>query len=313
MHDFRRFVAPALVSFGVFFGASAVSLDAWAAPGTCKCNNGCHANPGQCLQGNACSIGYEPTCGFRAADGGAPVCPNISYISCNGSCACAPVPGYCEVIGGAEYCDAGPKDSAVPDGTTPDTTVTDSVTPDVVTPDVVSPDAPTDAPPCVPLACPAGTKTLVVSGYCDPYCAQPCSTSEFKCPGALKCVDGFCIPGTGTGDGGVSSCLLPGAPPCGTCKLCSFGDGTCFDDPACTDGGTVDSGDGGGDDSALVFDTTVDDAGADDADAGTTPEGASEDDGGCNCSAPGNASKTDLALIAAAGTLLGVMLRRRRR
>lgn len=324
MLNLRRLVAPVLVSLGMFSGMSFVALDAAAAPGTCKCNNGCHANPGQCLQGNACSIGYEPTCGFRAADGGAPVCPNLSYISCNGTCACEPVPGYCETIGGAEYCDAGPPDAAVPDGTTPDAAIDsakpDAITPDVITPDVVTPDAPvpdapTDTPACVPLECPTGTKTLVVSGHCDPYCAQPCGSAEFKCPGALKCVDGFCIPGSSDGDGGVSSCIQPGAPPCGTCKLCSFGDGTCFDDPACSDGGTVTETGGedtGEEDTALVFDTALEDTGSVE-DTGVAPEAPAGEDGGCNCSSPGNASKTDLALIAAAGAMLTVMFRRRRR
>lgn len=303
MSSIGRFVAPLAISLAALSSVVFVPSIARAAPGTCKCNNGCHANPGQCLQGNACSVGYEPTCGFRAADGGAPVCPNLSYISCNGNCTCEPVPGYCETIGGAEYCDAGP-DTSVPDAPM-DTSVTDTAT-----------DAPkSDGDACVPLTCPPSTKTLVVAGYCDPYCAMPCGTGEFKCPGALKCIDDFCIPGTTStsadgGDAGFSSCLLPGAPPCGTCRLCSLGDGTCFDNPACSDGGTDGSPDGADtaeEDTQLVFDTSIgDDTGTGE---GTTP---TTDDGGCGCSLPGGSSRDDLIALGVAAALL-VMLRHRSR
>ncbi len=99
-----------------------------ASPGTCKCNSGCHANPGQCVQGNGCSIGYAPSCGYRTAATGA-TCPKTEYISCNGDCTCAPIPNFCETVGGAEYCDAGPPDAA-PDTFVPDTYVPDTYVPD---------------------------------------------------------------------------------------------------------------------------------------------------------------------------------------
>ena len=105
---------------------------AWALnPGICKCNSGCHASPGQCVIGNGCNIGYEPLCGYRGGDGGGLAsCPKVSYISCDGTCDCAPIPGFCDLVGGADYCETGPEAGV---DATSDTTVstTDTAVADI--------------------------------------------------------------------------------------------------------------------------------------------------------------------------------------
>ena len=237
-----------------------------AAPGTCKCNNGCHGNPGQCIQGNGCSIGYAPSCGVRISETGVSECPKAGYISCNGTCICTPIPGYCETIGGAEFCDAGPpdtgtdtgKDSSVPDTSVADTFGADTFVADTFVADTFVADtfvadtfvadtfvadtfvddtfvadtfvADTFVPDsCVPLECPPGTSSIAVPGQCDPFCAQPCGAGEFKCSGLVgtECKSGFCVP----------KCLTSGCP---DCKRCSLGDGLCFDDDTACDAGAPD-------------------------------------------------------------------------
>jgi len=357
-------------------------LEADAAPGTCKCNQGCHANPGQCLNGAACNFGYAPSCGFRDADAGAD-CPKSDYISCNGTCVCTPIPGFCETIGGAEFCDSGPPDTGLPDTEKPDTEMPDTrdteplpdtadtfVEPDTFVPpdtrdteplpdtadtrDTEMPDTrdteplpdtmdtmPVDS--CVPLVCPMGFKTIIVPGNCDPYCAQPCGTGEFKCFGGLVCVDNFCVP-KGPGDGGMS-CLSTGCP---DCQKCNLTDGICFVDPTrCADSGAGDGGggsDGGDPDGTVVTDTAGgdgsvnpgDDTGGtstdgtigDDTGVPTTTDGSIDNDGsvnpgdptadpgtegGCGCSVPGNNAENTLAALTAAAALALVFARRRKK
>lgn len=341
-----------------------------AAPGTCKCNSGCHGNPGQCVKGAACSIGYAPTCGYRGGDSGTTSsCPKIEFISCNGECSCVPIPGFCETVGGAEFCDAGPEpvpDTSAPDTFVPDTAVTDTFVPDAVPdtfvpdaepdtfvpdtfvsetdpPDTFSPD--TEPPPdtfvpptdtCVPLMCPPGTKAISIAGECDPFCAQPCGSGEFKCSGLVgtECREGFCVP----------RCLVSGCP---DCKKCSLGDGTCFDDPASCDGGvpdgfttdTMGTGDGTstGDSTAVGDGTATEDstiipgddtggtstgdssAGADgdladtDPFAPADPVAGTEESGGCGCAIPGSSTETSLAALAGAAGLAMLFARRRRK
>lgn len=108
------------------------------AQGTCSCNNGCHARPGQCVMngGNGCAAGYAPFCETRATS-----CPTMGWVSCSGSCACVPIPGY----------DAGtPPDASMP----PDAPVSESsVPPDGPVSDVARVDAPvseSSVPPDAP-------------------------------------------------------------------------------------------------------------------------------------------------------------------
>jgi MYXO-CTERM domain-containing protein len=381
----------AAVAAALAFAATSVVApnEADAAPGTCKCNSGCHANPGQCLTGSACNVGYAPACGFRSPDAGAD-CPKTDYISCNGTCSCTPIPGFCETIGGAEFCDAGPPDTGLPDTEMPDTRdsappdtempdTRDSALPDTempdtldtaVPPDTEMPDtrdsalpdtadtmdtmdtldtrdtAPVDA--CMPLECPTGTKTIVVAGECDPYCAQPCGGGEFKCAGlaGTVCMDGFCVP---KGPDGGISCLTTGCGDAGSCMRCNLTDGVCFEDPTrCVDGGPIGDGGGTGDTSGMEggeLDATVtdtadmdtnpfNDTGSGDQDGmmgGDTSGGVDGDvvdtggdgfldptadpdtQGGCGCSVPGNTAENTLAALASAAALAMVFARRRRK
>jgi hypothetical protein len=347
----------------------------------CKCNKGCHANPGQCLNGNACNFGYAPSCGFRDADAGAD-CPKSDYISCNGECACTPIPGFCDTIGGAEFCDAGPPDTGLPDTERPDTEMPDTrdtapppdtempdtrdtapppdtfvedtyVPPDTFIEDTYVPPDTRDTEPlpdtmdtmpvdsCVPLVCPMGFKTLPVKDNCDPVCAPPCAGGEFKCtsyPGTT-CVDGFCVPKGPGGDG--MSCLTSG---CAECKSCNLTDGICFDDiTKCVDGGAGDGGesDGMSDPDGSVSDTAdMDGTATGDTGEGTDgtvtnptgdagdvdgsiagdggenpgdPAAATDTQGGCGCSIPGNNAENTLAALTAAAALAMVFARRRKK
>ncbi len=289
-----------------------------ASPGTCKCNSGCHANPGQCVKGNGCSLGYAPTCGYRSESSGAPVCPKVGYLSCNGTCECVPIPNFCETVGGAEYCDAGPPDTGAPDTyEPPDTYVEDTYVEDTYVEDTYVP-PPVDS--CVPLACPAGTKGVAVPGECDPFCAQPCGGGEFKCAGLFgtTCVDGFCVP----------DCLITG---CAACQTCGLGDGKCFEsgcgEDAGGDGATTtdaaapgdDTGSSGGDGGSSPGDSTVapGDAsgGASDAQGSAQSplvDGPVEQDGGCGCRVGARTSSEGLA-AAAMGIGALIVARRRRR
>ncbi|MBL8720099.1 MAG: hypothetical protein JNL79_29200 [Myxococcales bacterium] len=300
---------------GLFAGGLTLALAllaparADAAPGTCKCNSGCHANPAQCVKASGCNIGYAPSCGFRGADGGIPECPKTGYISCNGDCTCEPIPGFCETIGGADYCDAGPKDSgsdttpvdggidATFDSSVPDTTVTDGGAGD---------SAPVDSTPTDGgIADSLGTDSTAVDTFVPdtaavdsaPDVATDTPTDAcvpLECPAGTKAIpipgecDPFCAPPCGTTgefkcagltgtvctDGFcVPKCLVS---PCPDCKRCSLGDGLCFDDPTACDGGVGDGGDGGasdasgdGDDGG-ASDATIGDAGADGAADGAT-------------------------------------------
>lgn len=286
-----------------------------AAPGTCKCNNGCHANPAQCVKAAGCNIGYAPSCGFRTGDGGIPECPKTDYISCNGDCTCVPIPGFCETVGGAEYCDAGPEptpdtgpgdtgpadtgapldsgvapDSSTPDTTVvdssvPDTTATDSGTPDTTTPDTIVPDSVVPDSAAVDSA-PDGATDTFVPDSCVPLACPP-GTKSVPIPG--EC-DPYCAPPCGSGefkcpgltgasctDGFcVPKCLVS---PCPDCKRCSLGDGTCFDDPTACDGGVGDGGGDGASDGAS--DGAVGDTGlGPDGSVGDVGADGSLDDGG---------------------------------
>jgi MYXO-CTERM domain-containing protein len=84
MHAMRIVLMSALVALGFV----AWSPDAYA-QGTCRCNNGCHAIPSQCVQGSGCEPGYAPFCGNRAS-----TCPHMGWVSCSGDCTCVPIPGY---------------------------------------------------------------------------------------------------------------------------------------------------------------------------------------------------------------------------
>ena len=392
MRTTGQFLGAFFVAAAVFGTAMLTPSAASAAGGTCSCNSGCHNSPGMCLLKNFCALGYVASCGYRSDDGGLPVCPKVGYISCDGTCGCVPIPGFCETVGGADYCDSGPPDTGT-DTATADTSVSDTATADTATADTATSDTavsdtavsdtlvdtgtpvdsappvdtgtpvdsappvdtgtpadsappidtgtpvdstppddtgtpPVDAPAdtCVPSACPPGTKAVVIAGECDPFCAQPCGTGEFKCAGltGTKCSDGFCIP----------ACLLTGCP---DCQRCSIGDGKCFDDTsACadagsdggggdgtaSDGGTGDGsgGDGSGDDASGgdggVDAATVGDSsfGADgdldgapgNPDAGTAPKG------GCGCEIPGDSSTGSNAALLAAAAAMVVFARRRR-
>jgi len=369
-----QFFGAVAIAFASLFSLATPSV-ANAAPGTCKCNSGCHASPGQCVKGAACNIGYAPTCGYRS---GAAECPKVGYISCDGTCTCTPIPGFCESIGGAEYCDSGAPDTSVPDTFVPDTFVPDTFVPDTFVPDTFVPDTfvpdtfvpPTDSfvedtfvpdtfvpdtfvedtfvpdtfvpdtyvedtfvpdvDSCVPLECLPGTKTIVIPGECDPFCAQPAGGGEFKCSLGFVPVDGFCLP----------KCMTTGFA-CADCKRCSLGDGTCFDDITACDGGVPDGfeggttdtaggGDGSGGDGTVVEDTSVsfdtggtgDDATVGDSSGtvdtgdpfGPAPdaEATTETQGGCGCSVPGTSSDTTLAALAGAAALALVFARRRR-
>jgi MYXO-CTERM domain-containing protein len=340
MRKAPRLVGLVAIAWASFLSVSALPATASAAPGTCKCNSGCHANPGQCVKGAACNVGYAATCGYRT---GAAACPMVGYISCDGTCACTPIPGFCDTIGGAEYCDSGVKDTGPPDTFVPDTFVPDTFVPDTFVPDTFVPDTfvpdtfvpdtfvpPTDT--CVPLECPPMTKTIGLPGECDPYCAPAAGGGEFKCsvyPGTVL-VDGFCVP----------KCLTVGNT-CADCQRCSLGDGKCFDDLTACDGGVPDGFEGGttldgsAADGTVVTDSADDvpisfDTGTAGDDGGTSADGSVGADtgdpfgppadgdvttftqGGCGCALPG--SSTDGALVAlAAAVAAGIVVARRRR
>ena len=91
----------ALLSIAMLLSAAASASEA-SAQGVCRCNNGCHAYPGQCVQGGStggCEAGYAPFCDNRGGS-----CPRTGWISCSGSCACVRIPGY----------DAGAPDAQAP-------------------------------------------------------------------------------------------------------------------------------------------------------------------------------------------------------
>jgi len=125
------FFGAVLLTLLVAFGASPAF-----AQGTCDCNNGCHASPGQCLQRGNCTQGFAPYCDNRASS-----CPgHQSWVSCGGGCTCVPIPGY---DAGVSMPDANvPVDASRPDVVTP----VDAARPDVVTPaDAARPDVVTPA------------------------------------------------------------------------------------------------------------------------------------------------------------------------
>jgi len=286
-----------LVAATIAFSVTMIPRAASASPGTCTCNSGCHESPGMCIQKVFCSVGYLPSCGYRGGDGGAPECPKIGYLSCDGTCTCVPVPGGCEVFPDAEYCDSGPKDSST-DGVVD----VDSSFPDTTTETTPPPDTPDG---CVPMTCPPGTKAIAVPGECDPFCANPCGSPEFGCKGffGTECKDGFCVP----------KCLTK---PCAACTKCSVGTGTCEDDGSCSDGG-----DGGGEGSSDTSssDSSSSDGAGDDTSLDSSPPGdgggdelAQGDTGGCGCNVPGGTTAAELGLVAAAAALVVLVSRRRR-
>lgn len=348
--------------------------DSLASPGTCECHaNTCTIGGTGCVKSSACSLGYAPTCRARIDD---TIC---TFLVCTGACDCAQIPGFCETVGGADYCDAGPDtglpdtgsgdtsvtdtaagdaadggDTAIRDSSTTDASAGDSTTTDTGAGDATSGDARLDAPAdtaapdsatgdtgggdsaigdsgdtgsgdgsgdtgsdtanddargdggdgdtCVPLKCPTGTRAESIPGECNPYCAQPCGTGEFKCsalPGT-ECKDGFCVP----------KCLLTG---CDACRRCNLGEGTCVEDPTKCDGGIGDASDSSSD-AFLDFDT-----GTTDATFGDTRDPFVDPDfdfygtqGGCGCGAPGSAADR-AALLAASVALTSVLMARRRR
>jgi MYXO-CTERM domain-containing protein len=203
----------------------------WAnAQGVCKCNNGCHAYPGQCTHSNDCDPGYAPTCDTRP-DGG---CPQVGWVSCSGGCTCTPIPGWDAGVDAAP--EAGPHDAA-PD-VVPDVVadvvhdVVQDVVADVVhdvvvdvAPDV-EPDAPEDAPPDVTY--------------------EPCGSLEHPCPPHYQCVQGWCVPdGTDAGveDAGGFYPFDSSAPPSGPGDDGTGGadaaleGGDAFDDPTAKNSG----------------------------------------------------------------------------
>ncbi|MGZ3420475.1 MAG: hypothetical protein ACXVEE_21545 [Polyangiales bacterium] len=306
---------------------------AMAAPGTCKCNSGCHANPGQCVKGTGCGVGYAPSCGYRDGDAGA-MCPMVGYISCNGDCSCVPIPGFCETVGGADYCDSGVPDSGTTDSGVKDGSVGDSSTgvdsgikTDSAVTDTGKPPTDSGKPPadsgttvdsCVPLDCPMGTKTVVVPGECDPFCAQPCGGGEFKCSAHFTCdtstgFPGFCVP----------DCLLPGKTcdpaKCESCDISSTSPtaGTCFADlSTCGGDGGADGSDLDGaatdDGGATDGSTDLDGAAADDAGDGTNfADADTGNNGGCGCTIP-RTERSDLGLAAVAAGLALIAARRRK-
>ena len=115
MNLFRLALLAIFVSLGVTIAPATA-----AAQGTCRCNNGCHANPGQCVQGAGCAVGYAPFCGNRSGS-----CPTAGWVSCSGACMCVPIPNF----------DAGT-------GTDAMTSDVPGPGPDVVRTDVVSSDVP---------------------------------------------------------------------------------------------------------------------------------------------------------------------------
>lgn len=355
--------ASVVLAIGFMVATSFVAVPAAAAPGTCECFSGiCVATPGGCVKTTGCSLGYQAACQIGSRDSG--VCPVPGQVTCLGTCGCMPIAGFCESVGGAEFCDAGVDtgapdttvvDTAVPDtsvadsakpdtsvstdtGVTdtakPDTAVGDSAPVDTAVPDTAVPDtavpdvtpvdtgvpgdggvdtgtpgdggdtgAPLDAADgCVPLSCPMGTSTVAIPGECNPYCAQPCGTSEFKCsalPGT-ECRDGFCIP----------KCLIT---PCPVCKRCRVGEGVCGDDMTCDAGPDATPEDTATEDATIDFDTGTDDATTPDA---GDPFGNADQDtlgtqGGCGCDVPGSGTSDALAMLAGAAAIAALARRRR--
>ena len=292
MRNTPSWLKQAFFSVIVLGGVALAPSSAQASPGTCSCNSGCHDNVGQCVKGASCSKGYAPACGARTPDSGSTTCPKVGSVSCDGVCNCTPIPFFCDTVGGAEYC----PDAGTDGGTTGDAGKSDGSTPlpdATPTPDAKLPpeDAPATLPDggkCPPPSCPPGTRTIVIPKQCDPYCAQPCGTGEFKCPPGLACVEGWCVPG----------CL---ATACTGCQSCDLSAGSCYDDPAlCGDGGIV-GGDSGG-------------FGDDGGDAGdplsADPSGTAK--GGCGCATVGSNNDT-VALMGAFGVLIALGLARRPR
>ena len=87
----RLVARSALLSIAMLLSAAASASEA-GAQGVCRCNNGCHAYPGQCVQGDSsggCEAGYAPFCDNRGGS-----CPRTGWISCSGACSCVRIPGY---------------------------------------------------------------------------------------------------------------------------------------------------------------------------------------------------------------------------
>lgn len=161
-------------------GIILIPVHARAQTGTCECNMGCHARPGQCVIRNNCLTGYAPFCGVRAES-----CPQMGWVSCNGMCYCVAIPGFDAGVRDAAGTDATSTDVAGPDVPGTDATGTDATRMDATPPpdarsDVASIDAPgMDAPAAdaprmdapaeetadtpMPPACPDG---VVVEGVC---------------------------------------------------------------------------------------------------------------------------------------------------
>lgn len=96
-----------------------------SAQGRCRCNNGCHNYPGQCVSGSgSCDEGYAPFCDTRPTTD----C-RTGWVSCSGACTCIRV-------------------SAPDGGVAPDAPVAADVPPGVDAPRADAPPA-TDAPPGV--------------------------------------------------------------------------------------------------------------------------------------------------------------------
>jgi len=70
--------------------AFALAAPTARAQGRCRCNNGCHNYPGQCVNGSGnCDQGYAPFCATRPAS----EC-RTGWVSCSGECTCVRIPGW---------------------------------------------------------------------------------------------------------------------------------------------------------------------------------------------------------------------------
>ena len=248
---------------------------ALADPGTCMCNDGCHAFPGQCTHSNGCSPGYAPQCGERST-----TCPEVGWISCDGTCTCVAIPGWdagASGDGGSSSSDAGSgsKDggssggsdggvSPPPDG---GGTYTDAGLP-----------PPGNDAGC---NCPTGTKCVGP----DDFCASPCGHGEFPCPPSEVCTQGYCVPVCE-----IFTCKAP--------LLCDLSTGNCSSDPnAGADGGSISALDGG-----------------DFADGGEGGLGAQDagDTSGCGCRSVGSRTTGAASALAMLG-LVALAARRARK
>ena len=192
--------------------ALTLTSEAWAGPGTCKCNGGCHSFPGQCTHSNGCSQGYAPQCGNKAN-----ACPQVGWVSCDGTCVCTPT--------------LGPPDGGSSDGGTSDAgSNNDSGVP-------ILPDGGggyTDAalpPPSGDAGCDCPDGSRCVGP--DNFCAGPCGNGEFPCRPSEVCTQGYCVP----------VCLVN---PCPSGAVCDPSSGICvgLDDGGVFSDGGINVGNG---------------------------------------------------------------------